>query len=147
MPRELLRQTMEHAADTLRTPQPGDESAAPSQFRGIYLKPEYAARYQGFLRLDPQTGQVVDATGKIKHLLFVVYNQKTAKDPFILKLTEWDFDQLERDLTLMEQAEIHVYLRFLGWHDLLDGEGRWKRCEKQPAGTGLPHFDFNFQTP
>ncbi|MCC6156313.1 MAG: hypothetical protein IT367_21280, partial [Candidatus Hydrogenedentes bacterium] len=54
MPRELLRQTMAHAADNLRAPQPGDEAAAPSQFRGTYLKPEYAARYQGFLRLDPQ---------------------------------------------------------------------------------------------
>lgn len=145
MPRELLRQTMEHAADTLRTPQPGDESAAPSQFRGTYLKPEYAARYQGFLRLDPQTGQVVDATGKIKHLLFIVYNQKTAKDPFVLRFTEWDFDQLENDLALMEQAEVHLYLRFLGWGSLLDGRGHWKRCERQPAGTGLPHFDFNFQ--
>ena len=145
MPRYMLRQTMKRAAESLRETPTGEHMAGPSTFQGPYVKPEYAAKYQSFLRLDSKTGQVVDSTGKIRHLFFVIYCQQKLAGKIRLGFTEWDFDQLERDLALMEQAEINLYMRFLGWSSLLDGNGRWKRCEKQPAGTSLPHFEYNYQ--
>ena len=51
-----------------------------------------------------------------------------------------DVDQLERDLDLMADAGVHLYMRQTGWDWLLTKDGEWAALEEQPRGTDLPEF-------
>ena len=144
LPRPMLRKRLGAFNDRLRASWAKDRAREPSRFRREYLRPDYAAQYGRFLRIDPVNGQVVDATGKVRHLFFTIYRQ-TLKGKSPLNWVEYDFDRLEEDLALMERAAVHPYVRFLGWALLLDAEGNWRRCETQPAGTGLPQFTWNYE--
>ncbi|MBN2449718.1 MAG: hypothetical protein JXR77_04975 [Lentisphaeria bacterium] len=139
MPRELLAARLGRHNEALRAGWALDRDGPRPVFVGTYTDPVYAAQYAAHLKLDSAGGQVVDAGGQVRHLFFNVYNQKVAGS-WVLHWSEFDFDRLEHDLTLMEQAEVHPYLRFLGWHRLLDGNGDWNACEQQPRGTNLPQF-------
>jgi len=144
MPRDMLRRRMTEFNDALRASWPADEAAPKSVFRGRYTKPEYAAQYEGILRIDSESGQVVDAAGETRHLFFTIYNQKLATTA-PLHLWGFDFDRLEEDLALMEKSGVHPYMRNLGWSSLLDAEGNWQRCERQPVGSDLPKFEYNYE--
>jgi len=144
MPRDLLRERVGAFNQRLQAEWTAPQGAPKSAFGGECVKPEYAAQYGNVLRLDPATGQVLDATGKVRHLFFTIYGQKLAGGS-TLGWDGFDFDLLEHDLTLMEAACVHPYLRFVGWGLLLDAEGNWRRCEKQPAGANLPKFTYNYE--
>ncbi|MBI2298966.1 MAG: hypothetical protein HYU66_08495 [Armatimonadetes bacterium] len=143
MPRDLLRQETEPKIAAFHASWTADQRNQ-AVFGAKYVRPEYAAQYGGFLRIDPASGQVVDATGTIRHPFFTIYGQVLDGQTHLGYL-EWDYDRLEDDLALMEQGGVHPYLRFTGWQSLLDVDGGWQRCDKQPKGTGLPHFDYNYQ--
>ncbi len=113
-------------------------------FAGAYAKPAYEARFKDFLRLDRQSGQLLDPDGNPRHLFFTIYNQ-ARKGRTVLDVADFDFDRLEQDLELMERARVNLYLRKLGWGRLLDEQGRWARIEKQPEGTGLPEFTYEYE--
>ena len=144
MPRAMLRQRLSAFRQRLRATWTENRSARKSRFDGKYVKPEYAAQYGSPPRIDPDCGQVVDATGKIRHLFFTIYGQKLGKRA-TLAWVDFDFDRLAHDLALMEASCVHPYVRFLGWSRLLDAGGNWQRCEAQPRGTGLPQFGYNYE--
>jgi len=144
MPREMLRGKMKKFNDALRASWPADRSAPKPVFKGEYTDPRYAAQYADFVSIDPTSGQVVDAAGTIRHLFFTIYGQKL-EGATVLGVWGFDFDRLEDDLALMEKGEVHVFLRNIGWQSLLDADGNWRRCEKQPAGSNLPEFAYNYE--
>jgi len=149
MPREMLLERMKKFNDAMDASWPVDREAPRSGFDGAYEKAEYAARFEDFLRIDPETGQVVDATGKVRHLFFTIYNQKEETKLLLGVLSafdpEFDFDRLEDDLDLMEAAYVHPYMRSLSWRHFLDENGGWQRCRMQPKGTNLPEFTYNYE--
>jgi len=115
-----------------------------SRFQGSYLKPEYAARYRDFLRLDRETGRLIAPDGRPLYLFFTIYVQRRG-DGVVMGIPELDFDRLERDLDLMEEAHVNLYIRNCGWNWLLDGEGRWMQVKEQPKGSHLPRFEYVYQ--
>jgi len=141
MPRGMLRRRLGAFSQRMRN---GWQSPRKSRFGGEYVKAEHATQYGSPLRIDPDYGQVIDATGKIRHFFFTIYGQKL-RGKTVLAWAEFDFDRLEHDLALMEASGVHPYVRFLGWGRLLDANGNWQRCETQPQGTGLPRFEHNYE--
>ena len=99
-------------------------------------RPEWAAQFADFSRIDPATGQLRDGSGRVRHPFFTIYGQSGA-----LGVTGWDLDQLEADLDLMVDSGVNLYVRMLGWGSLLDENGDWARLEKQPSGAGGLRFD------
>ena len=139
LPRELLRQRFgEHnralEADFRQANDP------PLRITEAPEKPAWAAQYGGFCRVDERTGQLIDGAGQVRHLFFTIYNQQTNAQS-TLHLPGYDFDQYERDLDLMADAGVNLYLRFTGWDWLLAKDGTWAPLEQQPRGTNLPHFE------
>jgi len=143
MPRDMLRERMAKFTDALSASWPADKAAPKPVFHAPYKDPEYAAQYGGFLRIDPESGQVVDATGKIRHLFFTIYNQGGTIGT--LSVFRFNYDQVEEDLALMEKSGVHPYMRNLGWGSMLDPDGNWTRCERQPKGSNLPRFKYNYE--
>jgi len=144
MPREMLRARLENYTNALRSSWPEDSKGPRSRFRAEYVNEEYEPRYAGFLRIEPETGQVVDASGTVRHMLFALY-QQVVDGSARNSIFEWDFDLLDEDLALMEKADLHPYIRFVEWDKLLDATGDWRRCPRQPTGTSLPQFTYNYE--
>jgi hypothetical protein len=144
MPREFLQARMKAYTDRLQASWPRDRGLRKPAFSGAYTVPTYAAQYGDLLRLDPESGQLLDATGTVRHLFFTIYQQIHGGNS-ALDWLEFDYDRLEEDLALMEAGAVHPYLRFLGWHNLLDPEGNWRPCTKQPRGSRLPTFAYVYE--
>jgi len=137
LPREKLRAHFQAHNRKLRAAwlrerqEPGLVLTAPPE------RKEWAAQFADFGRVDEATGQLLDGAGRVRHLFFTIYDQ-----PSGLGLNGFDLEQLERDLDLMAQADVHLYLRTLGWGWLLTQEGEWARLERQPPGAGGRHFEY-----
>jgi hypothetical protein len=144
LPRALLQQRLQPYNDRLRAAWPQDRDLRKPEFRGPYRQPAYAAQYGATLRIDPTNGQMRDATGQVRHFFFNIY-QQTRNGASALEWVDFDFTRLEDDLDLMEASAVHPYLRFLGWQQLLDAAGNWRRCDRQPAGRDLPRFTWNYE--
>lgn len=115
-----------------------------SQFRGEYVRPEYASLYESFVKLNPKNG-LLEHNGKVIRPFFTIYSQPKPGGGQILNIPDFDFDLLEDDFARMKQAGINVQPRFWSWAELLDYDNSWKRLEKQPKGHGLPHFTYVYQ--
>jgi hypothetical protein len=138
LPRELLRERLDEHNRRLRADFAADTDVA------LILdtapeRSEWADQFQGFCRVDDRTGQLLDGAGRVRHLFFTIYNQVTPSGT-ALSLPEFDLDQLERDLDLMADAGVNLYMRQTGWDWLLTADGEWAPLDKQPGGSGLPHF-------
>jgi len=144
MPRAMLQERMKKFNDALEASWPKDRTAAKPAFTGEYTKAEYGRQYEDFLRIDPESGQVIDASDRIRHLFFTIYGQML-EGTNTLSVWTFDFDRLEEDLSLMEESAVHVFLRMTGWQNLLDAEGNWQPCQKQPKGSNLPEFKYNYE--
>lgn len=144
MPREMLRERMTAYNARLEAAWPADRQARKPPFRGPYVVPSYAGQYGEPVRIDPASGQLLDATGTLRHLFFTIYQQRLAGQS-VLNWLDFDFDRVEEDLALMEAGGVHPYLRFLGWQHLLDPQGNWRRCEKPPRGSNLPAFTYVYE--
>jgi len=144
MPRDLLRERMTAYTNRLEAAWPQDRQARKPAFRGTYSTPTDAEQYREAVRIDPASGQLLDATGKVRHLFFSIY-QQVLDGQSVLNWLDFDFDRLEEDLALMEAGAVHPYLRFLGWQSLLDAQGNWRPCTKQPRGTNLPAFAYTYE--
>ncbi|MBM3499633.1 MAG: hypothetical protein FJX74_13315 [Armatimonadetes bacterium] len=101
--------------------------------------PEWAAQFGGFCRVDEATGQLIDGAGQVRHLFFTVYSQHR-NGSWVLHLPDFDFGQYQRDLDLMAEAGVNLYLRFTGWDWLLTKGGDWAPLKEQPNGWP-PHFE------
>ncbi|MCL6518735.1 MAG: hypothetical protein K6T99_02775 [Armatimonadetes bacterium] len=123
-----------------------DTNAFPgfSQFKGKYLRPEYASQYRSFVKLNPQTG-LLEYEGKVIRPFFTVYSQPKPGGGWVLNIPDLDFDLLEKDFARMKQAGINVQPRFWSWAELLNPDGTWREVNKQPKGRGLPYFKYVFQ--
>ncbi len=115
-----------------------------SQFKGKYLRPEYASQYKSFVKLNPQTG-LLEHEGKVIRPFFTIYSQPKPDGGWVLNIPDFDFDLLEKDFARMKQAGINVQPRFWSWAELLNYDGTWRKVEKQPKGRGLPYFTYVFQ--
>ncbi len=144
LPRALLQQRLQPLNERWQAAWPADRKLRKPRFRGEYRQAAYAGQYAAVPRLDPATGQLHDATGQVRHLFFNVY-QQTRNGASTLEWLDFDFTRLEADLALMEASAVHPYLRFLGWQNLLDAQGNWRPCERQPAGKDLPRFAWNYE--
>ncbi|MCX6374855.1 MAG: hypothetical protein NTU88_02230, partial [Armatimonadetes bacterium] len=115
-----------------------------SEFKGKYLRPEYAQTYRSFVKLNPKTG-LLEYEARVIRPFFTIYVQPTAAGGWIINIPDFDYDLLEEDFTRMKQAGINVQPRFWNWGELLDYDGTWKKVEKQPRGTGLPTFKYVYE--
>ncbi len=119
-----------------------------SAFVGTYQRPEYPALFRDFVRLDRKTGLLGNAQGVLRPFA-TIYDQpappEAPDDNWRLAVLDFDYDLVLRDFAEMKKAGINVYLRFFSWQELLDQQGRWRKCQQQPKGAGLPHFDYNYQ--
>jgi hypothetical protein len=139
LPRELLRARLEPHNRTLEA----DFRAGgdlPLQVAEAPEQPEWASQFGGFCRVDEETGQLIDGAGELRHLFFTVYSQHRPSG-WVLHTPGFDFDQYERDLDLMAEAGVNLYMRFTGWDWLLTKDGQWAPLAKQPDGTDLPRFE------
>ncbi len=139
LPRQQVREHFEAHNSRLRDSWREEQRQPRSEFRGRYEKPEYADRYRRFRTLDRRTRQLLDADGREIHPFFTIYGQ-IRDGTTVLSIESFDFDQLERDLDLMERAHVNPYMRNLGWHVLLDEHGQWAKVKAQPPGSDLPEF-------
>ncbi len=139
LPRQQVREHFEVHNALLRDSWREEQRQPRSQFRGRYEKPEYAERYRHFRTLDRRTRQLRDADGREIHPFFTIYGQ-VHDGATALSIEGFDFDQLDRDLDLMEKAHVNPYMRNLGWHVLLDESGQWAEVKTQPKGSDLPEF-------
>lgn len=117
-----------------------------SHFRGEYLRPEYADLYRQFLTVNHYTGLLQDDQGP-RRMVFAAYSQPgaTPAAPPERRITRFDFDLLEKDLTAMKEAGVHVYVRTLNWSELLNADGTWQATTEQPRGSNLPRFRYNYE--
>lgn len=135
LPRDMLRERLEAHNARLRAlwehdrRDPGLVIAEPPE------RPEWARQFRGFCRVDDRTGQLIDGSGRVRHLFFTIYSQKGS-----LSLPDLDLEQLERDLDLMAQADVHLYMRSTGWGWLLTKDGDWAPLSSQPKGARNHHF-------
>lgn len=136
MPRDMLREHFAGHNARLREAWEHDRRGPVLELTEAPDRPEWAAQFDDFCTVDETTGQLVDGAGRVRHLFFTIYNQHGT-----LALAAMDLEQLERDLELMAQADVHIYMRFLGWATLLDENGEWAPLERQPPGAGDLHFD------
>lgn len=135
LPREMLRQRLEAHNSRLRALWESDRKQPGLIITETPERPEWARQFRGFCRLDHRTGQLLDGSGRVRHLFFTIYNQKSA-----LGLNEMDLEQLERDLDLMARADVHLYMRSTGWGWLLTKDGDWAPLAHQPRGAKGRHF-------
>jgi hypothetical protein len=135
LPREQLQARMAAHNDALQALWEADRRVPGLQITQAPEDPRWAAQFADMCRIDEATGQLIDGAGQVRHLFFTIYGQKG------LGLLGWDFDRYERDLDLMAAADVNLYIRFLGWGDLLTAQGEWALLQEQPAGSNLPHFD------
>jgi len=136
LPREALRQRFEAHNSRLRESWSRDRDDPGLRLTDPPDRPEWAQQFRDFCRVDETTGQLVDGSGRVRHLFFTIYGQDSA-----LGLDGMDLAQLERDLDLMAQADVHPYMRFLGWGWLLTDTGEWAKLDRQPSGAGDLHFE------
>jgi len=136
LPREMLREKLEAHNAGLRESWKAEQGQPGLRIADAPERPEWARQFAGFCDVDEATGQLIDGAGQTRHLFFTIYNQEGA-----LSLNSMDLDQLERDLDLMAEADVHLYMRMLGWGWLLTETGEWAKLEKQPAGAGDLHFE------
>lgn len=131
------RQEMSLVTDTGRHPES-------SEFKGGYIKPEYAALYSGFIKLDSKSG-LLKRGDQVFRPFFTIYSQPREDGGWIINIPEFDFDLLEKDFARMKQASINVQPRFWNWSELLNADGTWKAVEKQPNGDRLPYFKYVYE--
>ncbi len=115
-----------------------------SEFKGEYVRPEYAEQYKAFVKLNPKTG-LLERNRQVFRPFFTVYSQPKEGGGWILNIPEFDYDLLEKDFARMKQANINVQPRFWNWSELLNPDGTWKAVEKQPRGDRLPYFDYVYE--
>ncbi|MGB4175699.1 MAG: alpha-L-rhamnosidase N-terminal domain-containing protein, partial [Bacillota bacterium] len=114
-----------------------------SEFKGEYLQAHYADYYKDYLRINETTG-LMERNGQVFRPFFAIYNQASTAGSE-LSILKWDFDQLEEDLKIMERNQIHPYIRFFSWSELLNPDGTWKVVSDQPKGSDLPRFRYNYE--
>ena len=114
-----------------------------SEFKGEYLQAHYADYYNDYLRINEGTG-LMERNGQVFRPFFTVYDQ-IIDGKWELSIVKWDFDRLERDLKVMERNQIHPYIRFFSWSELLNPDGTWKEVTVQPKGSNLPRFRYNYE--
>ncbi|HJN15738.1 MAG TPA: hypothetical protein QGH10_09620 [Armatimonadota bacterium] len=136
MPMAMLR---DHFADHNARLRENWKAEPPLRIDAAPERPEWAGQFSDFCHIDEATGQLVDGAGQTRHLFVTIYNQRVDGQN-VMSVSGLDFDQLERDLDLMTDADVHFYMRQTGWLWLLDGAGEWAPLESQPRGTDLPHF-------
>lgn len=139
LPRDMLRERLEEHNERLRNLWAREREDGRLVITDAPEEPLWADQFADFCRLDEDTGQLLDGSGRIRHLFLTVYCQRRGGE-WVLSLPDMDFDQLERDLDLMAASDVHIYMRFTGWNWLLTKDGGWAELERQPSGTGLPHF-------
>jgi len=116
---------------------------APSEFKGVYLKPEYSKLYEDFVKVD-ENGVLRNATGAIMPLT-TIYGQVGPDGRWILGALNFDYDQVERDFAAMKESGVNIYLRLVAWGEVLNPDGSWKEVTEQPTGTDLPKFRYNIE--
>ncbi|NPV49434.1 MAG: hypothetical protein HPY69_21025 [Armatimonadetes bacterium] len=136
LPRERLRARFAGHNERLRAEWAQERGALGFRPAGAPERPEWAAQFRDFARVDESTGQLVDGVGQVRHLFFTIYTQ-----PSGLSLYTMDLDRLEKDLDLMVAGDVHFYVRMLGWGDLLTAEGDWAPLKQQPGHAGNLHFE------
>jgi len=139
LPREMLRQRFEEHNRALEADFRTDDDP-PLRITEAPEQPGWRTQFDGFCRVDEKMGQLIDGAGQVRHLFFTIYNQQTGAQS-TLHLPDYDFDQYERDLDLMADARVNLYLRFTGWDWLLTKDGTWAPLEKPARGTNLPRFE------
>lgn len=139
LPREALRARFEQHNRRLRAVWGDDRKQQGLRLKDPPEERKWAEQFAGWCRVDEATGQLTDGAGRVRHLLLTIYNQRLDGGT-ALSVPDMDFDQLERDLDLMAEADVHLYLRQTGWNWLLTADGEWAPLERQPRGSGLPHF-------
>jgi hypothetical protein len=117
---------------------PGDEPAR-SEFRGEYVRPDYAQLYRSFVTLNPGTG-LLQTEGRVIRPFFALYSQPGPDEP-IRDIPNLDFDLLRKDFARMKEAGVNVEAR-VNWSDLLNADGSWKQVLKQPKGRNIPTFKY-----
>jgi len=137
LPRERLYRHFARHNRKLRTSWLQDRQAPGLVLKNPPERPEWAAQFADFCRVDEATGQLLDGSGRVRHLFFNLYGQQGG-----LGIDGFDLEQLERDLDLMAQADVHLYFRLLGWNWLLTRDGEWAKLERQPPGAGERHFEY-----
>lgn len=136
LPRDLLRARFAGHNEHLQTEWAHERAAPGFRPTGEPERPEWAAQFRDFARVDEQTGQLVDGAGQVRHLFFTIYTQ-----PSGLGLYTMDLERLEKDLDLMVAGDVHLYVRMLGWGDLLTAEGDWAPLKPQPGLAGNRRFE------
>jgi hypothetical protein len=144
LPRERLKARLDEHNRRLREAWEEDRQQTGLTLNGSPEEQRWAEQFDGFARVDERTGQLIDGAGRVRHLLFTIYNQRI-DGRTVLSVPEMDLDRLERDLDLMAEADVHLYLRQTGWNWLLTAEGDWAALDRQPAGSGLPEFSLGIE--
>ncbi len=103
-------------------------------------RPEWQEQFRANCRLN-EHGELLDGAGKVRHLVFALYTCNGAYTPMS---PEFDWDQYERDLKLMADAEVHLYMRATGMWQLLDKQGEWIKLPVgfKAKGSNLPRFEY-----
>ncbi len=140
LPREALKARFEQHNQRLREAWKDDRTEEALRVEDAPEERRWAEQFGGFCRVDERTGQLIDGAARIRHLLFTIYNQRL-EGQTVLSVPDMDFDQFERDLDLMAEADVHLYLRQTGWNWLLTADGEWAPLEQQPRGSRVPHFE------
>lgn len=115
-----------------------------SEFKGKYLRPEYAAAYKSFVRLNGKTG-LLETNGRVLRPFFTIYVQPKPGGASVLTIPDFDYDLVEQDFARMKQSGINVYPRFWNWSELLNADGSWQEVKHQPKGRSLPYFRYVYQ--
>ena len=144
LPREMLRERFEEHNRRLQDAWQADGDHSPLRLQDPPEEARWADQFQDFCRVDEDTGQLIDGSGRVRHLLFTIYNQQLDGQA-VMSVPAMDFDQLERDLDLMAQADVHLYMRQTGWNWLLDATGDWATLEQQPTGNEVPRFELGIE--
>ena len=115
-----------------------------SEFKGEYVRPEYAGLYNSFIKLNAKTG-LLERDKQVFRPFFTIYSQPKQGGGWIINIPEFDFDLLEKDFARMKQASINVQPRFWNWSELLNPDGTWKAVVEQPDGDTLPYFKYVYE--
>lgn len=137
LPRQRLFRRFAAHNRKLRAAWPQDRQEAGLILKDPPERKEWADQFADFCRVDEASGQLLDGTGRVRHLFFNLYGQAGG-----LSVHGFDLEQFERDLDLLAQADVHLYFRMLGWNWLLTRDGEWAKLERQPPGAGNRHFEY-----
>lgn len=137
LPREGVRALVAEHNARLQREWPRDRQARMAP--GGPDAPEWRASLAGFARLN-ERGELVDGAGQVRHLVFALYTNHGAYCPMA---PEFDWDQYERDLEMMEHAGVHLYMREVGLTWLLDRDAGWQKLPTgfRPKGSGVPRCE------